>query len=88
MRIRVPAESLDEAQRELEAIPAVRKVSAASGMPGWIRVELDDAASEDHQINNRVLETLLRAEIPILSFEPEGGRLQDVFLQLTSGGIK
>jgi len=57
-------------------------------MPGWIRVELDDAASEDHQINNRVLETLLRAEIPILSFEPEGGRLQDVFLQLTSGGIK
>jgi ABC-2 type transport system ATP-binding protein len=88
MRIRVPAESMEEAQRELEAIPAVRKVAAASGMPGWIRVELDDAAAEDHQINNRVLETLLRAEIPILSFEPEGGRLQDVFLQLTSGGIR
>jgi hypothetical protein len=57
-------------------------------MQGWIRVELDEAAADDAHVNNRVLETLLRAEIPILSFEPEGGRLQDVFLQLTAGGIK
>jgi ABC-2 type transport system ATP-binding protein len=88
MRIRVPAEALEDAQRELGTISAVRQVTAASGMPGWLRVELDEAAAEDHFINNRVLETLLRAEIPVLSFEPEGGRLQDVFLQLTAGGIK
>jgi ABC-2 type transport system ATP-binding protein len=88
MRIRVPAESMEEAQRELEAITAVRHVAPASGMPGWMRVELDEAAAEDQLTNNRVLETLLRAEIPVLSFEPEGGRLQDVFLQLTAGGIK
>lgn len=88
MRIRVPAEWLEEAQRELAAIPAVRRVAPASAMQGWIRVELDESAAEDLHINNRVLETLLRAEIPILSFEPEGGRLQDVFLQLTAGGIK
>ena len=88
MRIRIPAESMEEAQRELEALAAVRRVAAASGMPGWIRVELDEAAAEDHLTNNRVLETLLRAEIPVLSFEPEGGRLQDVFLQLTAGGIR
>lgn len=88
MRIRIPAESMEEAQRELEALAAVRRVAPASGMPGWIRVELDEAAAEDHLTNNRVLETLLRAEIPVLSFEPEGGRLQDVFLQLTAGGIR
>jgi ABC-2 type transport system ATP-binding protein len=88
MRIRIPGESLEEAQRELEALPIVRRVAPASGMPGWIRVELDEAAAEDHHTNNRVLETLLRAEIPVLSFEPEGGRLQDVFLQLTAGGIR
>jgi ABC-2 type transport system ATP-binding protein len=88
MRIRVPFESLEEAQRELAAIPSVRRVAPASAMQGWIRVELDESAAEDVHINNRVLETLLRAEIPILSFEPEGGRLQDVFLQLTAGGIK
>jgi ABC-2 type transport system ATP-binding protein len=88
MRIRVPFESLEEAQRELAAIPSVRRVAPASAMQGWIRVELDEAAADDAHVNNRVLETLLRAEIPILSFEPEGGRLQDVFLQLTAGGIK
>jgi ABC-2 type transport system ATP-binding protein len=88
MRIRVPPEALEDAQRELGTISAVRQVMAASGMPGWLRVELDEAAAEDQFINNRVLEALLRAEIPVLSFEPEGGRLQDVFLQLTAGGIK
>jgi len=88
MRIRVPPEALEDAQRELGAIAAVRRVIPASGMPGWLRVELDEAAAEDQFTNNRVLEALLRAEIPVLSFEPEGGRLQDVFLQLTAGGIK
>ena len=88
MRVRVPADALEDAQRELESMSAVRKVMAASGMPGWLRVELEEAAAEDQFMNNRVLETLLRAEIPVLSFEPEGGRLQDVFLQLTAGGIK
>ncbi len=88
IRIRVPTAALDDAQRELEAIPAVRRVVPASGQPGWLRVELDEGASDDHPINNRILETLIRADIPILSFEPEGGRLQDVFLQLTAGAIK
>ena len=88
MRVRVPADALEDAQRELESMSAIRKVTAASGMPGWLRVELEEAAAEDQFMNNRVLETLLRAEIPVLSFEPEGGRLQDVFLQLTAGGIK
>jgi ABC-2 type transport system ATP-binding protein len=88
IRIRVPTGALEEAQRELEAIPAVRQVVAGGGLPGWLRVELDDAVSEDHPVNNRILESLIRADIPILSFEPEGGRLQDVFLQLTAGGIK
>jgi ABC-2 type transport system ATP-binding protein len=88
IRIRVPTDAMDEAQRELEAIPAVHRVVPASGQPGWLRVELDEGASDDHPINNRILETLIRAEIPILSFEPEGGRLQDVFLQLTAGAIK
>ena len=88
VRIRVPTAAIEESQRELEAIPGVRKVSAAGGMPGWLRVELDESAAEDQHVNNRLLETLLRAEIPILSLEPEGGRLQDVFLQLTAGASK
>lgn len=88
IRIRVPSQALEESQRELEAVPAVRSVTAGGATPGWLRVELDEsalaeAASEGHHVNNMVLELLIRAGIPILSFEPEGGRLQDVFLQLT-----
>jgi len=91
VRVRVPPSAVEESQRELETIPAVRGVSAASGTTGatgWLRVELDDIATDDSGINNRILETLIRAGIPVLSFDPEGGRLQDVFLQLTAGGIK
>jgi hypothetical protein len=51
-------------------------------------VELDEISTDGDVINNRILETLIRTGIPVLSFDPEGGRLQDVFLQLTAGGIK
>lgn len=91
IRVRVPPSAVEDSQRELETIPAVRKASAASGptgATGWLRVELDDISTDDGSINNRILETLIRAGIPVLSFDPEGGRLQDVFLQLTAGAIK
>ncbi len=88
IRIRVPVPSLAESQRALGTIPAVRKVAAANGSTGWLRVELSEVLSDDHQISNAILETLIRARIPILSFEPEGGRLQDVFLNLTAQAIK
>ncbi len=39
-------------------------------------------------VTNRILDALIRAEIPILSFEAAGGRLQNVFLQLTGGAIE
>ena len=87
IRLRVPSPSIAECQRALEAIPAVRKVTLAGGMPGWLRVELNGTSSENH-LNNTILRTLIQADIPILSFEPEGGRLQDVFLNLTAGGIR
>lgn len=87
VRIRVPAADIGDSQRELEGVSGVRKVTAAGGMPGWLRVEFEESADDRH-INNRILDALLRADIPVLSLEPEGGRLQDVFLQLTAGGIR
>jgi ABC-2 type transport system ATP-binding protein len=88
VRIRVPAAAIEDSQRELEGVTGVRKVTAAGGSPGWLRVEFEESMGEDRHINNRILDALLRADIPVLSLEPEGGRLQDVFLQLTAGGIK
>jgi ABC-2 type transport system ATP-binding protein len=87
IRIQVPSESVAQARKALEAMPNVAKVISTSEMGGWLRVEFgaskDGAALEQNQIKNKILETLIRADISVLSFEAEGGRLQDVFLQLT-----
>ena len=88
VRIRVPAPALEASQQALAITPGVKNVTAASGSTGWLRVELNGVAPDDQGINNRLLEPLIHAGIPVLSLEPEGGRLQDVFLQLTSGAIQ
>jgi hypothetical protein len=81
-----------EAQRLLQAMPSVMQVTPTGETAGWMRVELtvpaNGTSAEEHHVNNRILEALIRAEIPILSFGAEGGRLQDVFLQLTEEAIK
>lgn len=85
IRLRVPSPSVAQSVLALDALPTVKKVSPAAGAPGSLRVELDEGALDGgNHINNQILETLIRAGIPILSFEPEGGRLQDVFLNLTA----
>jgi ABC-2 type transport system ATP-binding protein len=87
IRLRVPSPSVAQSVLALDALPTVKKVSPAAGAPGSLRVELDEGALDGgNHINNQILETLIRAGIPILSFEPEGGRLQDVFLNLTAAG--
>jgi ABC-2 type transport system ATP-binding protein len=87
IRIRVASPSVAQSTLALEAMPTVKKVTLAGGAPGSLRVELDEGAWDGgNHITNRILETLIRAGVPILSFEPEGGRLQDVFLNLTTGG--
>ena len=87
IRIHVPSPSVAEARQVLEAMPSVMKVTPTDEMTGWLGVELvapdDETSSEEHHIKNRIIDALIRAEIPILSFDAEGGRLQDVFLQLT-----
>jgi len=88
IRLRVPESSLDESHQALKAIPAVTSVANANGALGWLRVEVDEPATGDRQINNLILEALIQAGVPILGFEPEGGRLHDVFLHLTTGGIR
>ena len=85
IRLRVPSPSVAQSVLALDALPTVKKVSPAAGAPGSLRVELDEGALDGgNHINNQILETLIRAGIPILSFEPEGGRLQDVFHNLTA----
>ena len=94
LRIRVPANFVAKANQALKAsMPPVVKVSPIGGeMEGWLRVDIVDSANGNtdklYLINNSVLSTLIRAKIPILNFETEGGRLQDIFLHLTEEAIQ
>jgi hypothetical protein len=91
-RVQVPSSFISEAPKILEMVPSIMRVSVTDETAGWLRLEITNAANEssvtDPYITNRVLEALIHAEIPILGFEAEGGRLQDVFLQLTQEEIK
>jgi ABC-2 type transport system ATP-binding protein len=88
IRVRVPVSAVADAQREVEALPAVRQVVTGTGQPGWLRVEVDETGQEGDPINNGILDALIHAGIPVLGFEPQGGRLQDVFLDLTTKALK
>ncbi len=93
LRVQVPAESVTKAKQALKAaMPNVVKVSPIGEMEGWLRIELVESANgntpKSHLINNNILGALIRAKIPILSFEAEGGKLQDVFMHLTEEAIK
>ncbi|HEX2184920.1 MAG TPA: efflux RND transporter permease subunit, partial [Chloroflexota bacterium] len=87
IRIHVAPPSLAEAQRVLEALPQVVKAAPLGDLPGWLAVELRgplmEGSTEDREFKNAILDALIRAGVPVLSFEAEGGRLQDVFLELT-----
>ena len=80
-RIHVPAPLAAKAQQQLVVLPQVTAVSPSSGKADWLEIQLTDEAAEHSK--NELLQVLLRADIPVLSFESENGRLQDVFFQLT-----
>ncbi|MEW6030931.1 MAG: ABC transporter ATP-binding protein [Chloroflexota bacterium] len=91
-RVQVPPPSLDKARRVLKALPSILDIALTDETTGWLRLELEDenrkVSTENHQINNKILGALVRAKIPVLSFGADGGRLQDVFLQLTEEEVK
>jgi len=87
IRIRVPLPSLNDAKPLLEAIPGIVNVNVDGKMSGWLGLELDDNSnkqnSDKYLINNIILNSLVKAQIPVISFEAEKGHLRDVFLNLT-----
>jgi ABC-2 type transport system ATP-binding protein len=92
LRVQVLPESITEAQQALESMSNIMKRTPIGELEGWLRLELVGATDGDstnvHQINNKILNALIRAKIPILGFEVEGSRLQDVFLHLTEEAIQ
>jgi len=91
IRLRVPPTSVDVARRALEALPDVELGTPADETSGWLAVQLvvpdGESAAEEYRLKNGILRALIDADVPVLAFEVGGGRLQDVFLQLTAETI-
>jgi hypothetical protein len=85
-------ESIDDALEFLKEVPSIVKVVPFGEIEGWLRLELvpphNGEIAKAHEINNKILSALIRAKVPILAFEVEGSRLQDVFLHLTEEAIQ
>jgi ABC-2 type transport system ATP-binding protein len=92
LRLQIPPELATQAQEVLESIPHILKITPTGGLIGSMQLEIvgADNGNSTHvqQINNKILVMLIRAKIPILRFEVEGGRLEDVFLRLTEDVIR
>jgi ABC-2 type transport system ATP-binding protein len=87
LKLQVLPASVAKAIQILKATPSVTKVSRIGASEGWLHLELIEpvyeGASMEYKISNSILGALVRAKIPIMNFEVEGGRLQDVFMHLT-----
>jgi len=92
VRVQVMPAYVTEARELLGTMPNITKVTPVGELEGWLRLELmpsnDGDVDAAHQVNNKILATLIRAKIPIMGFEVEGGKLQDVFLHLTEESIR
>jgi ABC-2 type transport system ATP-binding protein len=92
LRVQVSPASLEKANEVLNAMPLIKKVSPIGEIEGLLRIELEaptngKASKVEAEINNNILSALIRAKVPILGFEIEGGKLQDIFLHLTEEAI-
>lgn len=87
VRIQVPSDVTDKALALLSGLAGVVGVEPQIGRAGWLRIDLGEPPDEGAYLRagNEALSGLIAGSIPVLSFETQGGRLGDVFLQLTEG---
>jgi ABC-2 type transport system ATP-binding protein len=81
-RLRVPAECSTTTTSALRRVDAVASVEAGE-YPGEITFELVGTVPVELG-TSRVLGALLAAQVPVQTFDLEGGRLSDAYLELTA----
>ena len=84
-RLRVTGDQADRAIAALSKAPGVEQAAPADGQPGWLIVTLarPNGRAGDELVND-ALRALVDAGVPLLSFELEGARLSDAFLEMTN----
>lgn len=87
VRVHVAGESVAAAREVIQSVPHVVKVTPATATGNWLLIELNSSGESTkayvQEAKTQILNALVRANVSVLSFESEGGRLQDVFFQLT-----
>lgn len=84
-RLRVPPELQEAALNALTRADGVTAATAVDSEQGWLTATFDANWLDKHLQPgmNSALISLTAANVPVLSFEREGGRLSDAFLALT-----
>jgi ABC-2 type transport system ATP-binding protein len=87
VRVRVASEALELALTALRQANGVASVDSIDGERGGLSATFEAGWLEEHGETgmNSAIRALTDAEIPIVSFDIEGGRLSDAFLVLTEG---
>jgi ABC-2 type transport system ATP-binding protein len=92
LRLQILPEHDTKARDLFSKLPFISSVESISETKGLLRlriIEPDGSEPKDpYHFNNQVLNELIHENIPILRFEAEGGKLQDVFLQLTDHTVR
>lgn len=83
IRVRVPEMLAAQARQELLKLPEITTINLTGEKSNWLEIKTDEEGIRDHQFRKNILETLIRADIPVVNFDAEGRRLQDIFFQLT-----
>jgi ABC-2 type transport system ATP-binding protein len=87
-RVHIPPEMHERALSALQRAQGVANASSIDAERGWMTATFDGAWLDEHRKvgMNSAIRALTDADVPILSFELEGGRLSDAFLSLTEEG--
>jgi ABC-2 type transport system ATP-binding protein len=85
-RMRVPLGHVDRAAEALAGVAGLRLDPAGDGA-GILRFSLGAERDGPAELNQALL-AVLRADVPVLSFEIDGARLSDAFLTVTREGVR
>ena len=87
-RFRVPPEIHDDALAALIKARGVTAAGVVNGEQGWLSATFDPEWLSRYPKDgmNSAIQALIDAQIPVTSFDLEGGRLSEAFLVLIEGG--
>lgn len=92
LRVNILPQHDGKARDILMTLPFISGVDPVNETEGSLRIRIMENNTGEvtnlYEIHNKVLGKLIEENIPVLKFEAEGGKLQDVFLQLTEDTVR